>query len=218
MQEPQIIPAHDLIDMSNQDNIQINLAYAHDVPPNIFGKIYRDDARLWLHKLLADIVVQAAEYAAVDGFSLLLYDGLRTTDAQAAMQESAIVKANPQWMEEPRLLSPPGKGAHCFGMAIDLTLVDGSGDILDMGTAFDFLAENSAPEHNPAHRSHPHLSDDVRANRARLDGYMVRASEARGTRLMLLAQEWWDFRLPRELYEGYAPLSDHDLPAHMRMT
>ena len=218
MQAHQIIPASDLVDMSDQANIQINLAYAHDAPPNIFGKIYRDDARLWLHKLLAEIVQRAAGFAARDGFSLLLYDGLRTCDAQAAMGESAIVKANPGWMEEPRLLSPAGGGAHPRGMAIDLTLIDDAGAILDMGTDFDFLAENSAPEHNPAHRQHPYLSDQVRANRARLDSYMMRASEETGTPLLLLPQEWWDFRLPAEIYEAYAPLSDSDLPDHMRMT
>lgn len=211
------IPHTDLIDMSDQPNIHINLAYAQDAPPNIFGKIYRDGARLWLHKMLAEIVIIAASYAAANGHSLLLYDGLRTTDAQAAMGESDIVKANPQWMEEPRLLSPAGGGAHPRGMAIDLTLMDHRGDILDMGTPFDHLAENSAPEHNPAHRAYPDLSFDARAHRTRLNEYMILASQQTKTPLVLLAQEWWDYRLPAEIYEGYAPLSDDDLPPEMRM-
>ncbi len=33
-----------------------------------------------------------------------------------------------------------------------------------------------------------------------------------------LPQEWWDFRLPAEIFEQYAPLSDAELPPQMRMT
>lgn len=211
------ISTSDLIDMSGREHIEIHLAYAIDEPPNIFGKIYRDGARLWLHKLLAEIVIVAASYAAADGHTLLLYDGLRTTDAQAKMQDAPIVKANPQWMEEPRLLSPPGGGAHPRAMAIDLTLIDHRGQILDMGTPFDYLAEDSAPEHNPAHRAYPNLSFEARANRTKLNEYMILGSEKTNTPLELLAQEWWDFRLPRDIYEQYAPLSDRDLPPDMRM-
>lgn len=105
--------------------VSVQLAYALDAPPNIFGQIYAVDARLWLHRDLAKIVLAAATIANQrSGVSFVLYDGLRTSDAQAKMAESAIVKANPQWMEEPRLLSPPGSGAHPRGMAIDISLID----------------------------------------------------------------------------------------------
>ena len=146
-----------------------------------------------------------------------MYDGLRTTDAQHAMTQSEVVKNNPQWLEPPRLLSPPGAGAHPRGMAIDIGLRDAGGALVDMGTDFDFLAQNSAAEFNPAHRAYPHLKLQHRKNRAVLDNAMLRAAECLHLPLFLLPQEWWDFRMPEEIFNSYAPLSDADLPPAMRM-
>lgn len=199
--------------------ITINLAYQHDCAPNIFGKIYRDGARLWLHKDLAQVVLGAAKIVSAQGYGLVLYDGLRTVEAQALMGQSNIVKANPHWLEEPgRLLSPPGAGAHPRGMAIDLSLADENGDSVDMGTDFDYLAENSQAAHNPAHREFEGLDKNTQNNRALLTDAMVKSSKSLSFPLLPLPQEWWDFRFPTQIYEQYAPLNDADLPHEMRMT
>lgn len=198
--------------------LKIDLAYAYDHVPNIFGSVYSEKAHLWLHRDLAKIVALAARLCHQEtGFSFVLYDGLRTSDAQAKMAESDIVKANPHWMEEPRLLSPPGAGAHPRGMAIDVTLADEKGALIDMGTVFDHLAENPHPDFNPAHRDYTHLAPAHRENRAILDRAMLQAANALDFPLVLLPQEWWDFRLPKDVYEACAPLSDVDLPSEMRM-
>jgi len=217
-----IIDPTDLTQMQERDNIRIHLAYAYDAPPNIFGQIYREGAGLWLHEDMAAIVERAAQHAGQAGFGLLLYDGLRTIEAQAAMQKSPVVQANPHWLEDSRetggrLLSPPGAGAHPRGMAIDLTLTDHDGAPLDMGTEFDFLAADSCAAYNPAHREHPDLSESVRTNRAALNSFMIRAASDLSMRLLLLPQEWWDFRFAPEIYEQYAPLSDDALPPAVKM-
>lgn len=197
--------------------IKIQLVYQKDEPPNIFGKIYHENARLWLHSDLATIVLSASQ--RLEAYSLVLYDGLRTSDAQALMGESDIVKANPQWLEEPgRLLSPPGGGAHPRGMAIDLSLRDEQGKLVDMGTDFDYLAGNSSSAHNRAHREYANLGADVLRARKILHDAMVSSARDLDLPLLPLPQEWWDFRFPRDYYEQFAPLSDHDLPADMRMT
>lgn len=207
------------MDLFTQDlPIEIALAYAYDAPPNIFGKIYHNHARLWLHERLAAIVVLAAKKAEKEGFTLMLYDGLRSCEAQEKMAQSDIVKANPQWMDEPnRLLSPPGAGAHPRGMAIDCSLKGSDGVLLDMGTVFDHLAEIPTEAHNPAHRNYVHLQDQHRANRERLNGYLTSAAQALEAPLLLLATEWWDFRLPPDISESYRPLADTDLPPEMGM-
>lgn len=198
--------------------LQINLVYAADAPPNIFGKIYADDARLWLHNDLARIVLLASLLCKrQNGCEFVLYDGLRTAQAQAAMAASDIVQANPHWMEAPRLLSPPGAGAHPRAMAIDIGLMGEDGALLDMGTVFDHLAENASPERNPAHRDYVHLEPEHAKNRAILDGAMQTAADLLDFPLYPLPQEWWDFRLPEDIYSAYAPLSDVDLPPEMRM-
>lgn len=76
------------------------------------GETLPTDAQLYLHKLLADVVVHAAELAFQrHGLTLVLYDGLRTVEAQQKMLETRRVKENPHWVENiPRLLSPPRRG------------------------------------------------------------------------------------------------------------
>lgn len=199
--------------------IRIVLAYAHDTPSNIFGEIYHPKARFWIYDLLGKAVLRAAnEIYDTHRLYTIVYDSLRTTDAQSAMMRTDIVKAHPQWLQEPnRLLSPPGAGAHPRGMAVDLGLMREDGSLVDMGTVFDHLAEISDADHNPAHRAYIHLQDDHRKNRDILNEAMMKAAREEGIPLHLLDSEWWDFRLPREYYEAYSPLSDADLPPYMRM-
>lgn len=211
----QNIAASDLICMNDLENdglVRVMLAYAQ-ADNLLFGeRIYRSDARLYLHKLLAGPVIQAAKAAKAAGYTLILYDGLRTTSAQKKMLTTRRVRDNPHWLEEPRLLSPPGGGGHPRGMAVDVSLLDAAGSVLDMGTAFDFLAADPSPEHNPAHRAYTKLTPEAAANRAVLDGFMLHDASVIG-----LSEEWWDFRLKPEIIYAYAPLSDDDLPPEMRL-
>lgn len=201
--------------------LRVDVAYTQDAPKSFCGAIYRTGARLWLHRDLAVVVLRAAARARADGYGLVLYDGLRTSEAQALMRRTRIVRENPQWLEgETRMLSPPGRGAHPRGMAIDVTLYAIAGGALcDMGTAFDAMPEKGAgpgPDSNPAHRDSPHICAAARENRARLTRYMMAGAD--GQALLPLPQEWWDYRFPAEIYNRYDPLSDADLPPQMRMT
>lgn len=101
-------------------------------------------------------------------------------------------------------------------MAVDVSLADPTGALLDMGTPFDFLAEDSSPAKNPAHREHPQ-NERVCRNRAILDMLMRDAAREAGQPLLPLPQEWWDYRLLPDLYEQYAALSELDLPEPLRL-
>lgn len=215
--EPQDLVPLDLF--TDHPSLKIKLIYQQPDEPNIFGVIYHPGARLWLHYDLARIVVLAARnlYAEM-GYCCVVFDGLRTTDAQARMLASDIVRANKHWVEdEPRLLSPPGQGGHPRGMAVDISICTQDNHLLEMGTDFDYLSHNPSPVHNPAHRDYPHMLHEVRENRDLLTNIMVEAAEKFGTLLLPLPQEWWDFRFPPEIYNQYEPLSDKDLPEQMRM-
>lgn len=206
-------------DLADQEPVYIDLVYSRDEPPNIFGALYKPEARLWLHKDLADIVIKAARAVrARYGFTLVLYDGLRPVEAQEAMMRAPIVRQNPHWTREPgRLISPPGAGAHPRGMAVDCSLMNAGGALLDMGTGFDHFAEKPDSVHNPAHRSYVRLAERHAKNRAILDDAMRDAARMQGHDLILLSQEWWDFRFPAERYERFAPVSDKDLPETMKI-
>lgn len=208
----------DFVQIKTGENLRVELAYARE-DNTLFGeRIYRKDARLFLHRDLAQIVSAAAKnIRAKHGLCLVVYDGLRTTEAQEKMLRTKRVRENPHWLKEPRLLSPPGAGGHPRGMAVDIALETLDGDVLDMGTPFDFLAENAAAEHNPAHRLYSGLSAEVKKNRRLLDEAMRSAAAALGLELFPLPQEWWDFRFPPSVYEQYASLSDKDLPPEMRL-
>ena len=213
MKSQRIIRHQDLICMdehTSECNYRIDLAYARD-DNLLFGeRIYKEDAKLWLYKDLAKIVFIAARQCFEKyGMRFVLYDGLRTIDAQSAMMQTKRVIENPHWLEEPRMLSPAGAGGHPRGMAIDIGLEDSNGKLLDMGSAFDCFSEQS-------HREYPHPTK-IMDNRSILNESMIYAAKYLNIALVLLPQEWWDFRLPRDIYEQYAPLSDSELPQHMRL-
>ncbi len=196
-------------------NYRVDLAYAQEGNLLFKERIYQKNAKLWLHQILAEVVKTAAQNC-FDNHNLkfVLYDGLRTTDAQQQMTKTQRALDNPHWLEPPRLLSPEGSGGHPRGMAIDIGLETLDGKLIDMGTEFDYLSED--PKHNPAHREFPHRTDIIK-NRNILDRSMIYAAETLNTPLCLLPEEWWDFRLPHELYSQYEPISESDIPQDMRL-
>lgn len=206
-------------DFTQSHPIEIELAYAS--ANNFMGvPVYRPEARLWLYDDVARAVLRAALICHERyGYRMRLYDGLRTVEAQEAMRNTEVVRNNSQWLEgTTRLLSSPGKGGHPRGMAIDLTLVTTDGVLLPMGTAFDELNPNGAgPDVNKAHRDYRPLDPAVIHNRKILEEVIAEAGSKLGVPLKPLPSEWWDFRLPSEIYEQYAPLADADLPPAMRM-
>lgn len=200
--------------LSEGEPIHIDLVYASEThPENIFKTaIYHAGARLVLHRDLARIVLQAARRMhSIRGWTLVLKDGLRPVEAQEALMRTEIVKANPRWMEEPgRLLSPPGQGAHPRGMAIDVCASTSDGRAVDMGTAFDEMTPLSA-------RDCTEISAEARENREFLEECFVRAGTRMALPILPLPSEWWDFRIPRDIYASYAPIYDIDLPGPFRM-
>lgn len=203
--------------LMNATHYRVDLAYAR-ADNLLFGqRIYHQDAKLWLHRDLAAIVDSAARLCLQNyNLRFILYDGLRTSDAQSAMMETKRVKQNPHWLEEPRLLSPAGAGGHPRAMAVDIGLETCDGALLDMGCAFDFLAKNADEAHNPAHRKYNH-PQKIKDHRDILDHSMSEAAKTHNHPLLPLPEEWWDFRFPRNIYEQYTPLSEDDLPTHMRL-
>lgn len=220
MEQKKIDPAQLIpMDLFTGDELRVELAYAG--PKSFCGIVYRPGARLWLHEDLAVITVLAARLAwARHRCRLILYDGLRTVTAQAAMLETDIVRAHPQWLApESRLLSPPGVGGHPRGMAVDVSLETAAGALLDMGTKFDAFPEQGADAAvNRAHRAHPGLPAEIQRNRQWLDAAMGDAAAHFKRALLPLSVEWWDFRFPHDDTERFAPLADTDLPPQMRMT
>lgn len=210
------IDPRDLVPMDlfiADEPLAIDLVYAQAKhPENIFGiAAYHPKARLTLHKDLARIVIAAARTIHQGhGWTLVLKDGLRPIEAQKILIETDIVRNNPHWLEEPRLLSSPGQGAHPRAMAIDVSVQDKNGQPVDMGTVFDEMTPQSA-------RSFKDFSEGILQNRETLESAFMTAAAALNIPLLPLPSEWWDFRIPASHSGQYAPLSDADLPSPLRM-
>ena len=198
-----------------REPIKIDLVYAQaDHPYNFFKEaIYQKNSRLWTHKDLATIILLTARKLHQNyKYTLELKDCMRTVEAQTTMQETDIVKDNPQWMELPNpLLSTPGARSHPRAMAIDVCVYDSNHKEVDMGTHFDFMGKE-------AHRDYKDFSDNILNNRKTLENAFMQSAENLGFPFLALSTEWWDFRFPAAYSEEFGPLRDADLPPQMQMT
>jgi D-alanyl-D-alanine dipeptidase len=193
--------------------LEIDLAYAKPKHPfNQFGQIYHPQSLCWGHiDLLCVLLLAAQELKKNHGWSLRVYDCLRVTEAQQKMVEAPITQQNPHWLVEPRFLSIAGQGGHPRGMAIDIAPVSADGDLVDMGTHFDFFAGSTNPDQNPSHRQYKNFSDSVIKNRTLLEEALLQQAEKLHIPLIALSHEWWDFRLSSDYTNQFKPLSDSDL-------
>ncbi len=128
-----------------------------------------------LHQEAAAALSRSISIAALSGFRILVLDAYRPQQAQQLL-----------WNACPNqdYVVPLSQGSnHSRGTAIDVTLVDDSGQILDMGTGFDEMNELSHPYH-------PALSQTFQRNRLLLNAIMF------GGGFTGIATEWWHFELP----------------------
>ena len=117
---------------------------------------------------------------------------LRPVEAQWALWNA---KPDPEFLADPRRGSP-----HSRGVAVDLTLLDGDGRELDMGTAFDAFTPLS-------HHGRTDVSPEAQRNRLLLMGLMTAAGWD------FYRNEWWHY----QLFDArrYPLVCDADLPRPM---
>lgn len=215
-----IISPDDLIPINLFESdfpILVNLIYAQkDHPDNHFGQLYHPKTfLLWLHKDLARIILRASQMGSeLFGWTLDLLDGLRPVEAQREMSKFSI-----PW----QMLARPGQGGHPRAMAVDIFPRDHDGNKLEMGTAFDQFVENYGQDINYADRSitdfGKSLKDNLEIwqNRGKLTYLMLEAARQFDHEILPLPHEWWDYRLPKELSDQYAPLKESDLYPFQRL-
>lgn len=150
------------------------LALAYATPGNFTGAPVYERARCFLHRDAAELLGKAVELTARQGLRLRIFDAFRPAEAQWRLWNHT---PNPDFVANPRRGSP-----HSRGVAVDLTLIDGDGHPLDMGTPFDdFTAES--------YHGAPGLSVEVERNRHLLLGIMTTAGWD------FYRNEWWHYQL-----------------------
>lgn len=158
--------------------IQNKMAYA-DTANFMHQKIY-PCARCFLRPEVADALEEANQIAKDKGYVLVIYDCYRPYGYQKVMYDI---------VNDPRYVAPPGKGSnHNRGRAIDLSLADENGNLLDMGTPFDDFTQKS-------HYEAEGLDKEVKRNRRALRTIMKRAG------FTPYNNEWWHFDYKKQNYD-----------------
>jgi D-alanyl-D-alanine dipeptidase len=190
-----------LIDVSRIDTtLRISLKYA--TPYNFMGKaVYTGITGIWLHQDAAVKLLKAQRLlqARHPGYSLLVYDAARPMSVQRRMWN--LVKGT----NKTNYVSNPanGGGMHNYGMAVDVSITDTSGNLLPMGTPFDYFGEEAHTNKEEALLQSGRISREAFLNRRLLRGVMKEA----GFRSILY--EWWHFNAcTREEARKYYPLID----------
>lgn len=153
-------------------DVELDIAYA--TSRNFTGApIYRR-AAAFLHPDAASALSRAISLARAQGLRLKIFDAFRPSEAQWKMWTHT---PDPEFLADPRRGSPHSRGA-----AVDLTLIDGSGAELDMGTAFDTFQKQS-------HHANTEVSAAAQRNRFLLLGLMTSAGWD------FYRNEWWHYQL-----------------------
>ncbi|MGC8426580.1 D-alanyl-D-alanine dipeptidase [Mixta calida] len=161
----------DLADLFPQ--LEIDLKYA--TPDNITGYAIYQEARCLLHPDAAKALARSVMVARLAGLTLVVYDAYRP---QLAQQHLWLACPDPQYVVAVSLGSN-----HSRGTAIDVTLRDEAGHILDMGAGFDEM-------HPRSHLWNPEVPPAAQRNRLLLNAIM----QAGG--FVGINNEWWHFELP----------------------
>ncbi len=167
-------------------NVEIDLRYA--TADNFTGTpVYANRACCYLHEAAAECLQKAVNIAKPLGYRFKIFDAFRPTEAQWKLWKHT---------PDPDFLADPHKGSpHSRGVAVDLTLIDGQGQELDMGTAFDAFTPLS---------HHGRLDIPLEAQRKRLVllGIMTAAGWD------FYRNEWWHYQLFNS--RAYPLLSDEE--------
>lgn len=136
--EQGLVNVHDL-----DSTLVVDLKYAGT--DNFMGQnVYEGMRYAYLQEAVARQLVKSQQYLKEikPGYSLVIFDAARPRRIQQKMWDALEVSA----MEKTKFLSNPARGSvHNFGAAVDVGLVDEKGDLLDMGTPFDYFGEKAHP-------------------------------------------------------------------------
>ncbi|NMG10790.1 M15 family metallopeptidase [Brasilonema sp. UFV-L1] len=125
------------------------------------------------------------------------------TEAELSPDKSQVL-----WEEVYKIWAEPSLDEktpppHSTGAAVDVTLVDDAGEIVEMGSPIDEMSERSHP-HYFANSSHP-LAQEYHTSRQLLCDVMEKAGFRRNPR------EWWHFSLGDQMW---AWLNNETNPNH----
>jgi D-alanyl-D-alanine dipeptidase len=174
-----------LVDVATLDEgIIVQLVYA--TPYNFLGKVlYKDLSRAYLQPDAAQKLLAA--YRALKkirpDLTLVVYDAARPASIQHEMWDMVKGTAWDYYVANPA----NGGGMHNFGAAVDLSLIDGTGQALPMGTPYDYFGHEANTDKENELVSTDRLTPRELENRLLLRNVMT------GAGFRTVKSEWWHF-------------------------
>lgn len=175
-----------LVDVQTLDpSIRVELKYS--TTDNFLGMdVYEGMQRAYLQPDVAHMLVRAQQYLKTldPALSLVVYDAARPRHIQQKMWDAV----DAPFEEKIKFLANPRNGSlHNFGAAVDVSIVNESGEALDMGTPFDYMGELAYPRLEDQMLEKGLLSRYQLANRQLLRRVM------RYGGFWGIQTEWWHF-------------------------
>lgn len=168
-------------------DIRVSLMYASD--DNFTGMVLYDDgiANAWIHPDAAKALDKAQRELSrlMPGYHLLVKDAARPMSVQRRMYDAVKGTSKANYVANPTR----GGGLHNYGVAVDLTIVDDSGNELDMGTPVDHLGIEANIDRESQLVKSGVMSENARQNRLLLRRVMKKAG------FSTIRTEWWHFDL-----------------------
>ena len=173
-----------LVDVSTLDEgIIVQLVYC--TPYNFMGKVlYHDISRAYLQPDVAQKLLKA--YKSLKkirpDLTIVVYDAARPRSIQREMYD--MVKGT-EW--DYYVANPDRGGLHNYGAAVDVTLIDGTGKTLDMGTPYDYFGAEANTDKENELVQKGRITPRELENRLLLRKIMTEAG------FRTVKSEWWHF-------------------------
>ncbi len=175
--DPDFVRLHEL------PGILVDLKYASG--DNFMSKdVYGDFNEAYLHRVAAEKLQLAVRLLQKDrpGWRFLVLDALRPRSIQRVLWAHVV------GTDQEGYVADPEKGSvHNYGLAVDLTCVDEKGEIVFMGSGFDYFHRISQPRFEEEFLKTGELSLEHWQNRMVLRRAMTQAG------FHPLPHEWWHF-------------------------
>ncbi|MCW3071411.1 MAG: peptidase vanX D-ala-D-ala dipeptidase [Bacteroidetes bacterium] len=183
--EKQLIAAG-LVDIVSVDSsIAVDLKYS-SCDNFLFLDMYGDLSKCYLQPDVA-LKLKKAQGLLKEKYpyySLIVFDGVRPRSIQFRMWDTIAVPA----FERSKYVSNPQNGSlHNFGAAVDLSIIDKNGIVLDMGTPYDYFGELAYP------REEQRMIREGRLTHKQLFNREVLREAMQAAGFTGITTEWWHF-------------------------
>ncbi|MDR2407725.1 MAG: M15 family metallopeptidase [Bacteroidales bacterium] len=173
-----------LIDVRSADpTIRVVLPYASD--DNFTGQaLYESSQYAYLQPKIVTMLTKASQLLQKEypKYRLLVLDAARPLSVQRKMWNA--VKGTPKNIY---VANPAKTGLHNYGAAVDVTITNDLGVVLDMGTPYDFFGEEAQPAKEKQMLKQGRLTQTQVDNRLLLRKVMNQAG------FITYQREWWHF-------------------------